>query len=81
MNSHEVCQKLSLSLSAQVLVSALETFILHFQDPKQRPLNVSRGPMSNPLYHAFIEAGTQAGYQKSADLNGETFEVVSYKFF
>ena len=73
-------KKLSLSLSAQVLVSALKTFI-QSQDPKQRPLNVSRGPMSNPLYHAFIEAGTQAGYQKSADLNGETFEVVSYKFF
>ena len=34
--------------------------------------------MSNPLYHAFIEAGTQAGYQKSADLNGERFEVVMF---
>lgn len=34
------------------------------------PLNTSRGPMANPLYGAFIEAGEQAGYARTADMNG-----------
>jgi choline dehydrogenase len=34
------------------------------------PLNVSRGSMSNPLFAAFIEAGQQAGYPFTADMNG-----------
>ena len=38
------------------------------------PLQVSNGPMTNPLFDAFIEAGEQAGYRKSEDLNGEHFE-------
>ncbi len=34
------------------------------------PLNTSRGRMANPLYRAFIEAGKQAGYAVTADMNG-----------
>ncbi len=34
------------------------------------PLHVSRGPRENPLYHAFVEAGRQAGYQTTQDYNG-----------
>ncbi len=34
------------------------------------PLNTSRGRMANPLYAAFIEAGEQAGYARTADMNG-----------
>ena len=34
------------------------------------PLNTSRGRMVNPLYGAFIEAGGQAGYARTADMNG-----------
>ena len=34
------------------------------------PLNTSRGRMANPLYAAFIEAGGQAGYALTADMNG-----------
>jgi choline dehydrogenase len=38
------------------------------------PLATSRGRKCNPLYDAFIEAGRQAGYAVSADLNGERQE-------
>ena len=38
------------------------------------PLATSRGPRHNPLYDAFIEAGREAGYPVSADLNGEQQE-------
>ena len=34
------------------------------------PLHTSRGTMTNPLYGAFIEAGEQAGYARTADMNG-----------
>ncbi|XP_077970441.1 choline dehydrogenase, mitochondrial-like [Styela clava] len=34
------------------------------------PLNVSRGDTSGPLYQAWIEAGKQAGYPYTDDLNG-----------
>ena len=34
------------------------------------PLHTSRGGMRNPLYRAFIEAGEQAGYACTADMNG-----------
>jgi choline dehydrogenase len=34
------------------------------------PLNVSRGKSKNPLFLAFIEAGTQAGYPYTDDMNG-----------
>ena len=34
------------------------------------PLHTSRGTMANPLYGAFIEAGEQAGYARTADMNG-----------
>ncbi|MGO9741694.1 MAG: choline dehydrogenase [Roseiarcus sp.] len=35
------------------------------------PLATRRGVRRNPLYDAFIEAGRQAGYPASGDLNGE----------
>ena len=38
------------------------------------PLTTAHGRKSNPLYDAFIEAGRQAGYAVSADLNGERQE-------
>ena len=34
------------------------------------PLHTSRGGMRNPLYGAFIAAGEQAGYARTADMNG-----------
>ena len=41
---------------------------------KDGPLNVTRGPMENPLYHAFIAAGAEAGYETTGDYNGEKQE-------
>ena len=38
------------------------------------PLHVTRGQRDNPLFHAFVEAGRQAGYQVTADYNGEKQE-------
>jgi choline dehydrogenase len=38
------------------------------------PLATSHGRKRNPLYEAFIEAGRQAGYAVSPDLNGERQE-------
>ncbi|QBX99345.1 choline dehydrogenase [Rhodophyticola sp. CCM32] len=38
------------------------------------PLHVTRGPRKNPLYHAFVEAGQQAGYPKTDDYNGHQQE-------
>ena len=34
------------------------------------PLHTSYGRLSNPLYRAFIEAGKQAGYPETGDING-----------
>ena len=34
------------------------------------PLHVTRGPRRNPLFHAFVEAGKQAGYPVTDDYNG-----------
>ena len=34
------------------------------------PLAVAVGHMKNPLYQAFVEAGTQAGYGRTDDVNG-----------
>jgi choline dehydrogenase len=34
------------------------------------PLHVSTGACVNPLYNAFIEAGQQAGYARTEDMNG-----------
>ncbi len=46
----------------------------HGGDPAWRgtdgPLHVTRGPRKNPLYHAFVEAGRQAGYPLTDDYNG-----------
>ncbi len=38
------------------------------------PLHVTRGPRKNPLYHAFVEAGQQAGFEMTEDYNGEKQE-------
>ncbi|RNF85981.1 GMC family oxidoreductase [Montanilutibacter psychrotolerans] len=38
----------------------------------QGPLSVSDLRYSNPLSHAFIEAGTQAGFEANRDFNGPT---------
>jgi len=38
------------------------------------PLHVTRGPRTNPLTRAFVEAGRQAGYQLTDDYNGEQQE-------
>jgi len=34
------------------------------------PLCVTTGAMRNPLYRAFVEAGVQAGYARTDDMNG-----------
>lgn len=38
------------------------------------PLHVTRGPRTNPLTRAFVEAGAQAGYDVTGDYNGEKQE-------
>ncbi|MGE0024173.1 MAG: choline dehydrogenase [Hyphomicrobium sp.] len=38
------------------------------------PLFVTTGPCTNPLYRAFIEAGRQAGYPVTEDMNGHQQE-------
>jgi len=38
------------------------------------PLHVTRGLRKNPLYHAFVEAGRQAGYPVTEDYNGRQQE-------
>jgi choline dehydrogenase len=38
------------------------------------PLHVTRGRRENPLYHAFVEAGRQAGYGVIEDYNGHRQE-------
>ncbi|MEM6310779.1 MAG: choline dehydrogenase, partial [Pseudomonadota bacterium] len=50
----------------------------HGGDPAWRgsdgPLHISRGPRTNPLFHAFVEAGAQAGYPVTSDYNGQQQE-------
>ncbi|MGI9370010.1 MAG: choline dehydrogenase [Ruegeria sp.] len=50
----------------------------HGGDPTWRgtdgPLHVSRGPRANPLFKAFVDAGSQAGYEVTGDYNGEKQE-------
>ena len=38
------------------------------------PLHVQRGKRDNPLFHAFVEAGRQAGFEVTEDYNGEKQE-------
>lgn len=38
------------------------------------PMHITRGPRSNPLFRAFVEAGHQAGYPLTADYNGRQQE-------
>jgi choline dehydrogenase len=51
----------------------------HGPDPsdwrgRKGPLHVTRGPRKNPLYHAFVEAGAQAGFEVTPDYNGKKQE-------
>ncbi len=50
----------------------------HGGDPAWRgttgPLHITRGPRKNPLYHAFVAAGAEAGYEVTPDYNGEKQE-------
>lgn len=50
----------------------------HGGDPDWRgndgPLHVTRGSRVNPLHAAFVEAGHQAGFELTADYNGEKQE-------
>ncbi|MEM1316179.1 MAG: GMC family oxidoreductase N-terminal domain-containing protein, partial [Pseudomonadota bacterium] len=50
----------------------------HGGDPDWRgrsgPLHVTRGSRDNPLHHAFVEAGAQAGHELTDDYNGEKQE-------
>ncbi|WP_245944055.1 choline dehydrogenase [Acuticoccus kandeliae] len=50
----------------------------HGGDPAWRgtdgPLHVTRGPRTNPLFKAFVEAGAEAGYERTDDYNGEKQE-------
>ena len=50
----------------------------HGGDPAWRgtdgPLHITRGPRTNPLTRAFVDAGQQAGYQVTGDYNGEQQE-------
>ena len=39
-------------------------------------MNVSRGLSGNPLHEVFIEAGVQAGYNRTDDVNGYMQEGV-----
>ncbi|MCV9963325.1 choline dehydrogenase [Pararhizobium sp. BT-229] len=41
---------------------------------KDGPLHVRRGPLRNPLFHAFVEAGKQAGFELTDDYNGSKQE-------
>ena len=49
------------------------------------PRHITRGPRANPLFHAFVEAGRQAGYPVTSDYNGQQqegcgpFEQTVYK--
>ena len=50
----------------------------HGGDPAWRgtdgPLHVTRGPRTDPLFQAFVDAGRQAGYELTSDYNGEKQE-------
>ena len=50
----------------------------HGGDPEWRgkdgPLHVTRGPRTNPLFEAFVQAGQQAGFETTDDYNGEKSE-------
>ena len=50
----------------------------HGGDPDWRgrngPLHVTRGRRQNPLYHTFVEAGREAGFEVTPDYNGEKQE-------
>lgn len=41
---------------------------------RKGPLHVTRGPRTNPLFEAFVQAGAQAGFETTDDYNGEKQE-------
>ncbi|MDA9008779.1 choline dehydrogenase [Alphaproteobacteria bacterium] len=49
------------------------------------PMHITRGKRKNPLFHAFVKAGEEAGYETTEDYNGEqqegfgAFEMTVYK--
>lgn len=50
----------------------------HGGDPSWRgtdgPMHITRGTRTNPLFKAFVDAGSQAGYEVTSDYNGEKQE-------
>ncbi|MVI60967.1 choline dehydrogenase, partial [Staphylococcus aureus] len=58
----------------QRVVDGLETTFGAEQDDEYRghhgPIKLKRGPAKNPLFQAFFDAGVQAGYNKTPDVNG-----------
>ena len=38
------------------------------------PLHISRGTLSNPLFNAWLAAGSEAGFSRTSDFNGEQQE-------
>ena len=34
------------------------------------PIKLKRGPATNPLFQSFFDAGVEAGYHKTPDVNG-----------
>ena len=34
------------------------------------PIKLKRGPATNPLFKSFFDAGVEAGYHKTKDVNG-----------
>ncbi|MGI9426494.1 MAG: GMC family oxidoreductase N-terminal domain-containing protein, partial [Hyphomicrobiaceae bacterium] len=50
----------------------------HGGDPAWRgatgPMHITRGPRSNPLFQAFVDAGAQAGFELTDDYNGHKQE-------
>lgn len=50
----------------------------HGGDPSWRgtdgPMHITRGKRTNPLFKAFVDAGSQAGYEVTSDYNGEKQE-------
>ncbi len=38
------------------------------------PLHITRGPRTNPLFHAFVDAGKEAGFEVTTDYNGSKQE-------
>ena len=42
------------------------------------PIKLKRGPATNPLFKSFFNAGVEAGYHKTADVNGYNKKVLDH---